>query len=122
MPPDAAVMTAEDGQAESIWLCDGYTVTVQTLASGDLNATLQKVTGYERKQLSVIELESDGLKRYECAWVCAGEGGDQVARTVVLDDGNYHYCMTLQTEAQIAGELARTWQNITGSVTLDTVP
>ena len=122
LPPDAAVMTAEDGQPESIWLCDGYTVTVQTLASGDLNATLQKVTGYDREQLAVMKLEKDGLKRYECAWICAGEGGDQVARTVVLDDGNYHYCLTLLTDAKTAGHLAQTWQNITGSVTLDTVP
>lgn len=120
LPPDAAVMTAEDGRTGGIWLCDGYTVTQQTLPSGDLNATLQEVTGYDRQQLSVMELKKDGLKRYECAWICAGEGGDQVARTVVLDDGNYHYCLTLLTQAQLAGQLAETWKQITATVTLDT--
>ena len=122
VPPDAKVLTMEDGQTGSIWLCDGYTVAVQTLNAGNLDATLREVTGYSRTQLSVMELESDGLKRYECAWISAGEGGDQVARTVVLDDGSYHYCLTLLTNAELAGQLHETWQQIIGSITLDIVP
>lgn len=122
LPPDASVLTVEDEQTGGIWLCDGYSVAVQTLNAGDLDATLREVTGYGRAQLSLMELESDGLKRYECAWVCAGEGGDQVARTVILDDGSYHYCLTLLTNAELAGQLAEVWQQITGSVTLDIVP
>ena len=74
LPPDAAVMTAEDGQTESIWLCDGYTVTVQTLASGDLSAPLQKVTGYEREQLAVMKLEKDGLPgENDTVFICHGD-------------------------------------------------
>ena len=122
LPPDAAVLTGEDGKAGSIWLCDGYTVEVQTLAAGDLDATLRQTTGYGLEQLAVIALDNGSLKRYECAWTCAGEGGDQVARTVVLDDGSYHYVMTLLTDAERAGQLAEAWQQITASVTLDIVP
>lgn len=122
LPPDAAVLTGEDGSAGSIWLCDGYTVELQTLNAGDLDATLRQTTGYGRDQLTVMELENGSLKRYECAWACAGEGGDQVARTVILDDGTYHYVVTLLTVAEQAGQLAETWQQIASSVTLDIVP
>lgn len=119
LPPDATVMAGEDS---SLWLCDGYTAAASTLEAGDLDATLRAVTGYGREQLEVLELEEAGLKRYECVWISAGEGGDQVARTVVLDDGSYHYTLTLQTEAAQAGALRETWQQVLGTVTLDIVP
>lgn len=122
LPPDAAVMTAESQDSGSIWLCDGYSVMTQILNGGDLDATLRSVTGYGREQLPVIELEEDGLKRWECVWTCAGEGGDQVGRAVILTDGTYHYVLSLLTDAALAGELADTWQQITGSFSLDIVP
>ena len=45
----------------------------------------------------------------------AGEGGDQVARTVVLDDGNYHYavtCMASENDYDLADS---GWDRIFGS-------
>lgn len=122
LPPDATVLTMEDGQTGSMWLCDGYTVSVQTLASGDLDATLRQVTGYGKDQLAVMERRQDSLKRYECTWVCAGEGGDQVGRTVILDDGSYHYALSLLTDAERAGELKEAWGQILDTVSLDIVP
>lgn len=122
LPPDAAVMTAESQVQGSIWLCDGYSVMTQTLDGGDLDATLRTVTGYGRDRLPVIELEQDGLKRWECVWTCAGEGGDQIGRTVILGDGNYHYALSLLTDAALAGRLAETWRQITNSFSLDIVP
>ena len=122
VPPDATVMTSEDGAEGSFWLCDNYTLAVQTLDAGNLDETLRTVTGYGRDQLTVMELQQGNCKRYECAWVSAGEGGDQVARTVVLDDGNYHYCMSLQTDAKLAGQMSETWQKIASSVSLDIAP
>ena len=121
LPPDAAVMTGADGSSK-IWLCDGYTVTAQTLASGDLDATLRSVTGFGREQLSLVELQSGTLRRWEWVWTCAGEGGDQVCRGVILDDGAYHYVLSLQTDAQLAGELSEAWREIVGSFSLDIVP
>lgn len=121
LPPDAAVMTGSEGSGH-IWLCDGYTVVTQTLAGGDLDATLRAVSGYGREQLPVIELQSGNLKRWEWVWTCAGEGGDQICRGVILDDGAYHYVLSLQTDAQQAGKLADAWQGIVASFSLDIVP
>lgn len=119
LPPDATVLGESGG---TIWLCDGYTAAADTLEAGNLDATLRAVTGYGREQLEVMALEDGALKRYECVWISAGEGGDQVARTVVLDDGNYHYCLTLQTQAESAGALREDWQQVLSTVTLDIVP
>ena len=120
LPPDAVQMESEE--AGSLWLCDGYTAAITTMEAGDLNATLQAVTGYEKAQLEVLTWEESGLSCSQCTWVSAGEGGDQVARTVILDDGNYHYTLTLQTDAENAGALRQTWQQMLSTVTLDIVP
>ena len=119
LPPDAVVMT--DTEAE-LWLCDGYTATAVTREAGDLDATLRAVTGYSREQLEVIERQQESLKRFETVWVSAGEGGDQVARTVILDDGHHHYALTLQAPADSAGALGAAWQQVLATVTLDIVP
>lgn len=120
LPPDATVMTMEGG--ESIWLCDGFTLSMQTLAAGDLDATLRQVTGYGKDQLAVMTRQSEGLKRHECSWVCAGEGGDQVGRTVILDDGEYHYVLSLLTDAEKVSSLKEDWGRILETVSLDIVP
>ncbi len=120
LPPDATVLTMEGG--ESIWLCDGYTVSVQTLSAGDLDATLRQVTGYGKDQLAVMKRQQEGLKRYECSWVCAGEGGDQVGRTVILDDGQYHYALSLLTDAQKVAQLKEEWGRMLDTVSLDIAP
>lgn len=119
LPEDASVMTISEDTAGTIYLCDCYSVTVQTLASGDLDATLRSVTGYGAGQLQLYKLEQEGLKRYECVWAAAGEGGDQVGKAVILDDGSYHYAVTVFAPAEQAGELAETWHEILGSVSLE---
>ena len=120
LPPDAVEL--ESQEAGSLWLCQDYTASVTTMESGDLEATLRELTGHEKEQLEVFSWEESGLKRIECTWVSAGEGGDQVARTVILDDGNYHYALTLQTSAECLGDLREAWQQMISTVTLDIVP
>lgn len=118
MPEEAALTVSSSECAGSLYLCDGYTVAVQTLESGDLSATLRAVTGYSGEELLVMQRFEDPV-RYECAWAAAGEGGDQVGRTVILDDGSYHYTLTLMCDARDAGELAQTWQEILDSFGLN---
>ena len=57
---------------------------------------------------------------YECVWTGAGEGGDQMCRAMVLDDGRFHYAVTVMAAADDAGDLAKTWQTIFDSVKLST--
>ena len=116
LPKEAGVPTLQSEDAGRLDVCNGYTLTVQTLESGDLDATLRGVTGFAREQLTVMETMKRGIKRYDCVWSAAGEGGDQVARAVILDDGNYHYAVTVMADFASAGDLADTWQSILETV------
>lgn len=118
LPEDAAVATLEDEDAGKLYLCDGYSITVQTMESGDLNKTLQQTTGFTKDQLTVIKTQKKDFVRYDCAWSAVGEGGDQTCRGAILDDGYYHYVITVMAEAAKAGSLTATWQNLLDSAAL----
>lgn len=109
----AAVMQSETGG--TLYFCDGYTVTVQTMVSGDLDRTLRETTGFRREPLRPVETTAGEVMRYDCVWISAGETGDQVGRAVVLDDGNYHYVVTVMADAAEAGALAEEWQQLLDS-------
>ena len=118
LPQEAVAAAMEDPDAGKLYLCDGYTLTVQTMESGDLNETLRQLTGYGKEQLTVMETKQEGHRRLETVWTAAGEGGDQIGRAVILDDGSYHYAVTVMTDAQTAGSLTAVWQSVLDSVTI----
>ncbi len=120
LPPNAAVETLDNGTDGKIYLCDGYTVTVQILPGGDTEKTFREVTGFSRDQLTVMQRETEHCKRYDCVWSAAGEAEDSVARAVILDDGSFHYAVTVSAPFSAAGDLSQTWQSILSSVTLST--
>lgn len=97
IPEDAQVVAGDSGM---LYLCNGYEITVETMESGDINATLRQLTGFESDDLTVMETAQMGQNRYECVWTAAGEGGDMVGRVAVLDDGCYHYCVTVTGSAE----------------------
>lgn len=112
IPQEATATVMQSDSAGTVYLCDDYTITVQTFASGDLDKTLQTVTGYEKKQLQIMQTRTDNAKRYECVWTAAGEGQTQVGRACVLDDGSYHYVLTVMAAESRAGDLTQTWQSL----------
>ncbi len=112
VPKGAQVMESAAG---TLYLCDGFEIVVQTMAGGDMDETIRSVTGFGEDTLTVLETGTSELARYECAWSAAGEAGQSVARAVVLDDGNYHYCLTLMANSDKVGQLARQWQDILNS-------
>lgn len=120
VPEDAAAEVMENGEAGTLYFCEDYCIAVQTMHSGDLEATLRSVTGFSREKLQVIERRTGDHCRYECTWASAGEGGDQVGRAVILDDGNYHYVLSVMASAADAGDLTQTWQSLVDSFTLRT--
>lgn len=120
LPEDASVLTMEHEDGGKLYLCDGYTITVQTYPAGDLEQTLYQTSGYSKEKLKVIESNSAGVTRYDWVWAAAGEEGDQVCRAALLDDGNYHYVVTVMAPADTAGELTQTWNSILSSLTLST--
>lgn len=120
LPKEAAKPTMETAAGDSLYLCDGYTLTMQTLSGGDINRTMQQLTGYGKDQLQYICTQTTVAQRYDMAWTAAGEGGDQVARGVILDDGQNHYAVCVMADAADAAKLQKTWKDLMGSVTIST--
>ena len=118
VPQDASVEVLQSADGGEIYLCDGYTVTVQTMAAGDLDKTLRAVTGYARENLDVLQTRQDSFKRYECVWTAAGETQTQIGRACVLDDGEYHYVVTAMAGESLSGELAEVWKDLFDSFRL----
>jgi len=116
--PEEAVVPVSENENGRLYQCEGYDISLQTLASGDLEATLQAVTGHSREQLTVLETRFREGKRYDLVWSCLGENGDQVGRACVLDDGNYHYVLTVLTQADRVGELETVISDIFSSYSL----
>lgn len=103
--PESAAVPVSSYSDGVIYICDDYSVSVQTLPGGDLNRTLQTSTGYTEQKLQLMQQKYGDLVRYDCVWSCAGEGGDMVCRGVILDDGCYHYVLTVFLDSEKAGQL-----------------
>lgn len=121
LPKEATTPTLQSEEAGKLYLCDGYTLSIQTMQAGDLDATMRSLTGFSRDQLTVMETLKHGIRRYDCVWSAAGEGGDQVARAVILDDGYYHYAVTVMADFAAAGDLAGTWKSILDTVSFSNI-
>ena len=116
LPADAAAQTLTGGSGR-LYFCDSYEIAVETLAGGDLDRTLQILTGCNRDDLTLLETGS-GEKRWETVWTAAGEGSQQVGRLLVVDDGSYHYCVSVMADALDAGALQESWEALFSSVVL----
>lgn len=95
LPEGAAseAMAAEDGSTVYSW--DDFEVCSQALQSGDLERTLEAVTGMDADDLTVMTRDWNGMKLYQTVWCAAAEEGIRTGRAVIADDGNYHYCVSL---------------------------
>ena len=111
LPGEAALPVIEN-DAGRIYLCEDYEIVLQTLESGDLEKTMQTVSGYSREDLTVMETLSGDISRYEFVWVSAGETGEQIGRGVVLDDGDYHYCLSVLQNAQKTNNSQINWNQM----------
>lgn len=105
LPEEASVMTAQTDHG-MICLCDGYEILTETFPAGDLDQTICDVTGYHPDELTVLETVQNCFRRYDMVWCAAGERGNSLGRAAILDDGNYHYVLTVITDEQISEELS----------------
>ncbi len=118
LPTSAAQPVLTNDTGEKLYFCDGYTLAVQTLEAGDLNKSLKSLCGYGQEELTVLETWSETHSRYDWAFTCAGEGGTQVGRGAILDDGNYHYCVTVLAQESGSGALQDTWNDLFASLSI----
>ena len=94
LPGETALPVIENDHGR-IYVCNDYEIVLQTVESGDLESTIQAVSGLSQDDITVMETMADGVARYEFVWAAAGEGGDRSGRAAILDDGNYHYCLSV---------------------------
>lgn len=116
--PEDAVAPVMDSASEQVFLCNGYEIILETVAAGDLSSTIQRLSGYDREDLTVLETNQDGVSRYEFVWASAGEEGDRLGQAVVLDDGDYHYCMSILRDASTTEGSQIVWRNVFSSFRL----
>lgn len=128
LPPPASISVALPGETalpvmESdsgrVYLCNDYEVYLQTVEAGNLDGTVRNMSGYPLDQLTVLTTSQDGMDRHEFVWACAGETGDWLGRGVVLDDGNYHYTMTVLRSAQSVENSQVVWDGVFSSFHTD---
>jgi len=118
LPEDAAVQTVQ-GSSGRIYFCDGYEIMVETFRSGDLDKTLRSLTGFSRDALTLMQTKVEGMDQYSCVWTSIGENGEQLGRTAILDDGGYHYCLSVTAPAQDALKLQTVFGELFASFTLE---
>lgn len=113
--PDNAVAPVLEQDNRQLYMGQGYEIMLETFASGDLNATIRTLSGYESDQLTVLETRQGDADRYDFVWTTAGEQGERLGRAVILDDGNYHYCMSALRDT---GDTQILWRDVFGSFSL----
>lgn len=114
--PENAAAPVLESEGEQVYLCEDYEIIIETLSAGDLSGTIRAVCGYSKEDLTVMETQWQDVTRYEFVWASAGEKGDRLGRGVILDDGQYHYCMTLLRDA--AAESQIVWDQVFSSFDL----
>jgi hypothetical protein len=59
------------------------------------------------------------LERYEFVWTSAVDGGEQIGRATILDDGDYHYVLSATVGAELIEEYQEIWNGIFESFYLE---
>lgn len=118
VPGEASVCTMESDTGR-LYIGDCYEIAVQTLSAGDLDATLRSLTGFSGDELTVLRTTDGNAKRYEFVWTAAGERGDRLGRGIILDDGDYHYCLTVQRDMELPRDCQVVWSEIYQSFGLE---
>ena len=112
LPEDAGSPVMQSQDSGKLYMCKDFSMTIQTLPGGDLNQTFLQCTGFPVSGLQIMQTKIDGIKRYETVWASSAEEGERLGRIAVLDDGSYHYVLTVMADAQKAGQLTDTWQTL----------
>jgi len=116
LPEDARTPVMEN-DTQQVYMGENYEIILETCSSGDLNATIKQISGQEKAGLTIMQTSLDGVERYEFVWAAAGETGDRLGRAVILDDGQYHYCLSALRDAE--GESQIVWNDVFRSFRLD---
>lgn len=102
-------------EGEQVYLCQDYEIIIETRSAGDLSATVEAISGFSPDEVTMVTSNQGSGNRHEFVWACAGEAGDRIGRAVILDDGNYHYCMTVLRDADSRKVSQISWEDVFSS-------
>lgn len=114
--PVLPVMQTDTGE---IYICEDFEVSVETLPGGDIQRTVQMLTGFGMEDVTVMQTTVGERTRYDLAWSAMGETGPEVGRAAVLCDGQYHYCLTVMTAEENASSCREMFNGLFESFTLE---
>ena len=118
LPPELSVPALQDEKTGDLYLCDDYSVMVQTVEAGDLAETIRNVTGINKDELQIMKSKQGSATRYQWVWAANGENGIQVGRGCIMDDGAYHYVITAMTDEINAKKVQPAWNELFASFRL----
>ena len=113
--PEELAMPVLEVEDRKLYLAEDYEIMLETMASGDLDATIRSLTGYGSERLTVIRTGYHDTDRYDFVWSAAGESGERLGRGAILDDGTYHYCLSVLRDPE---ESLIVWQDVFSSFSL----
>ena len=116
--PGETAMPAMESDGGRIYMSADYDICIQTLPGGDLQGTIAAVSGFSGADMTVMTTQDSGCRRHEFVWAAAGEGGDILGRGVILDDGAYHYTMTVLRDADRVDSSPVVWDSVFSSFRL----
>ena len=117
--PGESAMPVMETDGGRVYVSSDYEIYVQTMPGGDIGATIEEMSGYPQEILTVLSTMQEDAMRYDFVWATAGEGGDFLGRGIILDDGNYHYTMTVLRDADTVQDSAVVWDAVFSSFRLD---
>lgn len=113
--PDDLAMPVLEQDSRQLYMGEGYELMVDVLDAGDLSNTVRSMCGYAKENLTMIKTRQEGMERYDFVWTTAGETGERLGRGTILDDGNYHYCLSALRDQ---GDTAIVWRDVFSSFRL----
>lgn len=111
LPGETALPVVEN-QNGRVYVCNDYEIVLQTMESGDLENTMRLMSGLTPEDLTVMETFAEGISRYDFVWAAAGEAGDRCGRGAILDDGSYHYCLSVLSNAASTEKSQVNWEDV----------
>jgi hypothetical protein len=117
--PGESAMPVMESDGGRVYVSSEYEIYVQTMPGGDIGATIEEMSGHPRESLTVLSTMQDDAMRYDFVWATAGEGGDLLGRGIILDDGSYHYTMTVLRDADTVQSSTVVWDAVFSSFRLD---
>lgn len=110
--PEEAGAAAFESDNGKLFFSDDYEIAIETLNAGDLDATLRHISGKGRENLHPVQTKQGDCLRYDFVWTGEGDEGTFTGRGTVLDDGVYHYCLSVVRPLEKAENSQVVWRRV----------